>query len=232
MPLELHQRFPVMAITQDGLALDHRAQAERLCAAGARWIQLRMKRAAPETWLATARDVVALCRAHGAICIINDSVEIALASGADGVHLGKLDLDWAPARARLGPDRLLGGTVNNAADAARARAVGCLDYVGVGPLRFTTTKENLAPVLGLDGVRDLVAQLVDLPAWVIGGVGPADLPALLAAGAAGVAVSSALYRGGRVEGKFAAFLGARTPSSTMANADGVVRAPSSAASTS
>jgi len=200
-----------MAITQDGLALDHRAQAERLCAAGARWIQLRMKRAAPADWLATARAVVGICRAHGAICIVNDSVEITLASGADGVHLGKLDLDWAPARVRLGPDRLLGGTVNNAADATRARAAGCLDYVGVGPLCFTATKENLAPVLGLAGVRDLLAQLDDLPAWVIGGVTPADLPALRTAGAAGAAVSSSLYRDGRVEENFGAFLSAWTP---------------------
>jgi thiamine-phosphate pyrophosphorylase len=200
-----------MAITQDGLVLDHREQAARLCAAGARWVQLRMKRAAPEVWLATARAVVATCRAHEAVCIVNDSVEIALASGADGVHLGKLDLDWPQARAALGTDRLLGGTVNNAADASRARASGCLDYVGVGPLRFTATKENLAPVLGVAGVRDLLAQLGDLPAWVIGGVGPADLPVLRAVGAAGAAVSSALYRNGRVEENVRAFSAAWGP---------------------
>jgi len=194
-----------MAITLDGLALDHRAQTERLCAAGARWIQLRMKRAAPETWLATAHAVVSICRAHDAICIINDSVDIALACGADGVHLGQLDLEWSAARQRLGPDRLLGGTVNNAGNVARARATGCLDYVGVGPLRFTTTKEKLAPVLGFAGVRELIAGLGDLPAWVIGGVVPADLPALRASGAAGVAVSSAFYCDRDVAEKFRAF---------------------------
>jgi len=206
MPLELQQRFPVMALTQDGLALDHCEQAERLCAAGARWIQLRMKNAAPDGWLATARAVVAICRTHGAICIVNDSVEIALAADADGVHLGKLDSDWREARRLLGRARLLGGTVNNSADAARARAADCLDYVGVGPLRFTSTKKNLAPVLGLVGVRELIAQLGDLPAWVIGGVVPSDLPALRAAGAAGAAVSSSLVRGGRVGENFQAFL--------------------------
>jgi thiamine-phosphate pyrophosphorylase len=211
MPLETRQRFPVMAITQDGLALDHCAQTERLCAAGARWIQLRMKRAALDAWLETARAVVSVCRAHGAVCIVNDNVEIALASGADGVHLGKLDLDWPQARTRLGPDLLLGGTVNNATDAARARTSRCLDYVGVGPLRFTATKENLAPVLGLAGVRDLVAQLGDLPSWVIGGVASSDLVALRAAGAAGAAVSSGLYRDGRVEENFRAFSSAWDP---------------------
>ena len=200
-----------MALTQDGLALDHVAQTEQLCAAGARWIQLRMKRAAPADWLATARAVVVICRAHGAVCIVNDSVDIALASDADGVHLGRLNLDWPQARARLGPDRLLGGTVNDAEDVARACSAGCLDYVGVGPLRFTATKENLAPVLGLAGVRDLVAQLGGLPAWVIGGVTPADLPALRAAGATGVAVSSALYREDRVAENLHAFLSAWAP---------------------
>jgi thiamine-phosphate pyrophosphorylase len=218
MPLEAQQRFPVMAITQDGLALSHREQAERLCLAGARWIQLRMKRAAPDTCLASARAVVSVCHAHGAICIVNDSVEIALASGADGVHLGKLDLAWPQARARLGPDRILGGTVNNAADAARARADTDLDYVGVGPLRFTATKENLAAVLGLTGVRDLIAQLGDLPAWVIGGVTPSDLSALREVGATGAAVSSALYRDGRVEENFRAFSSAWEPvSETLAS---------------
>jgi len=211
MPLELRQRFPVMALTQDGLALDHVAQTEQLCAAGARWIQLRMKRAAPADWLATARAAVCLCREYGAICIVNDSVDIAVASDADGVHLGKLNLGWPEARARLGAERLLGGTVNDSADAARARAAGCLDYVGVGPLRFTATKKHLAPVLGLAGVRTLVAQLGDLPAWVIGGVTPDDLPALRAAGATGVAVSSALYRDGRIAENFRAFLSAWAP---------------------
>lgn len=201
-------RFPIMCLTQDALPFGHVDQARRLCAAGARLVQLRMKNAAPETWLATARGVVAVCREHGALCIVNDSVEIALAAGADGVHLGKLDLDWREARRRLGPDRLLGGTVNSADDAARAVASCCLDYVGVGPLRLTTTKQNLAPVLGIEGVGALVAGLGHLPAWVIGGVQPGDLPAVQATGAAGVAVSSALYADGDVARRFQTFLAA------------------------
>jgi thiamine-phosphate pyrophosphorylase len=205
MPLDPAQRHPVMCLTLDGLPLSHVEQTRQLCAAGARWIQLRMKHAAPEAWLAAARAVVAVCRAHDAVCIVNDSVDVTLAAGADGVHLGSLDLDWREARARLGPQKILGGTVNNLADAARARAAGGLDYVGVGPLRFTSTKQKLAPVLGLAGVSELVAALGALPAWVIGGVGPDDLPALRAAGAAGAAVSSALFRDGRVTENVRAF---------------------------
>jgi len=197
-----------MCITQDGLPLTPAAQAARLCAAGARWIQLRMKNAAPEAWLATAREVVAICHAHGALCIINDNVDIALAAGADGVHLGKLDSDWCEARRRLGPLCLIGGTVNNVDEADHARAAGCLDYVGVGPLHFTTTKQKLSPVLGLDGVIACIVRLDGLPAWVIGGVEANDLPSLRAVGAAGVAVSGALFGQGKVEENYRALAAA------------------------
>ncbi|HEY0944287.1 MAG TPA: thiamine phosphate synthase [Opitutaceae bacterium] len=208
MSIEANERFPIMCLTQDGLPLDHVEQTRRLCAAGARWIQLRMKGAAADAWLATAREVVAVCRAHGALCIVNDSVEVALASDADGVHLGKYDRDWHEARRHLGSRRILGGTVNNLHDAARAVASCCLDYVGVGPLRFTTTKKNLAPVLGIDGVRELIAALGHLPAWAIGGVRPGDLPGVQAADAAGVAVSSSLFADGDIGRHFQSYLAA------------------------
>ncbi len=207
MPLD-PTRFPVMCITQDGLSLTHAGQAARLCAAGARWIQLRVKNAAPDAWLAIAREVVAVCHTHGALCIVNDNVDVALAAGADGVHLGKLDLDWREARHRLGPLCLLGGTVNDLEDADRALAAGCLDYVGVGPLRFTPTKQKLAPVLGLDGLIACIVRLDSLPAWVIGGVEATDLPALRAVGVAGVAVSAALFRQDKFEENYRAFAAA------------------------
>lgn len=196
---------PVMCLTQDGLSLDHTEQARRLCQAGARWIQLRMKEAAPERWLETACAVEQICRTHGAFFIVNDSVDIAVRCGADGVHLGKLDLDWAEARLQLGPHRILGGTVNNVDDVQRARTLGCLDYVGVGPWRFTSSKKNLSPVLGAEGVGALIELLGDLPAWVIGGVEPADLPTLRGIGARGAAVSSALFREGAVESNLTKF---------------------------
>jgi thiamine-phosphate pyrophosphorylase len=200
--------FPVMCITQDGLPLTHAEQAARLCAAGARWIQLRTKNAASGVWLATACEVVAICRAYRAICIVNDSLDIAVAAGADGVHLGLLDFDWREARRHLGPTRIIGGTVNGVDEAENALVAGCLDYVGVGPLRFTTTKQKLAPLLGLDGVRACIAHLGGVPAWVIGGVGAADLPALRAAGAAGAAVSGALFHHSQIEENYQALTAA------------------------
>jgi len=194
-----------MCLTQGGLALSHQEQAERLCRAGARWIQLRAKTIRDDIWLKAAREVTEICHGYGAVCIINDRVDLALAVGADGVHLGKLDMAWTEARRLLGPKMLLGGTVNNLEDAVRASTSGCLDYVGVGPLRFTTTKEKLAPVLGLAGVQPLLAVLHELPAWIIGGVESTDFPALQEIGAAGAAISSALYRNGEIEKNFSSF---------------------------
>jgi thiamine-phosphate pyrophosphorylase len=211
MPLEAQSRFPVMCLTQDGTGVTHADQAARLCAAGARWIQLRMKGSPEPRWLQEACAAARVCRDHGAIFIVNDRADIALACGADGVHLGEGDGSWAGARSLLGPDRIVGGTVNSSGDAARAAASGCLDYAGVGPLRFTSTKHKLAPVLGLLGVRRLIAELGGIPAWVIGGVVSGDLPALREAGAAGVAVSSALHRGGRIEKNLGDFLVAWPP---------------------
>ena len=208
MPADLSAAPPLMCLTQDGLALSHVTQTRALIAAGARWIQLRMKDADRSTWLATAREVVAACRPAGATCIVNDSVDIALAADAHGVHLGKLDGDWTAARARLGPDRILGGTVNDADAARRAAACGALDYVGIGPWRFTATKKNLAPVLGPEGIAPLLPLLGGLPAWVIGGIYPEDLPPIRALGASGVAVSSALFSSNNVPARHTAFLAA------------------------
>lgn len=195
-----------MCLTTDGLPLSHAEQTRALVAAGAEWIQLRVKNASPDAWLAIAREVVAIGHEGGALVTINDSVEIAIESGADGVHLGKLDEDWIAARAKLGNDRILGGTVNNADDARRAASAHVLDYVGIGPLRFTTTKQKLAPVLGLEGIAALLPLLDGLPAWAIGGVHPIDLPALRAARLAGVAVSSSLYSKNTVTANHAAFI--------------------------
>jgi len=208
MPRDPRLNEPVMCLTQDGVGLSHAEQARRLCAAGARFVQLRMKGAGRDAWLAEAREASRACRAAGALLIVNDSVEIAIESGADGVHLGGKDGDWRAARQRLGAGPIIGGSVNFPDDALRAVASGCLDYVGVGPFRFTQTKTDLSPVLGLAGTRSLIEALGELPAWVIGGITPEDLPELRAAGARGVAVSSFLYRGGRITENYRALAAA------------------------
>jgi thiamine-phosphate pyrophosphorylase len=169
--------------------------AELACRGGVRWVQLRVKNLSAAAWQQRALDVQAVCRHHGATLIINDNPALALALGADGVHLGKQDMNPAEARALLGPGFIIGGTANTFADIEGLVAAG-VDYIGLGPFRFTATKEKLSPILGLAGYTEILAQCraagFTTPVIGIGGVELADIPALRAAGLHGVAVSGAI----------------------------------------
>jgi thiamine-phosphate pyrophosphorylase len=171
------------------------AQAELACQAGVDWVQLRVKNVAYDAWLALAREVQLVCRRHGARLIINDNPRIAQVIGADGVHLGKEDLPPDEVRAILGSDLIIGGTANTFADIERLVAAG-VDYIGLGPYRFTTTKQNLSPILGLEGYQDLLAQChaagFNVPIIAIGGLTLADVAPLRAAGVHGVALAGAI----------------------------------------
>lgn len=194
-------------LTLDLPGRSHAAQAEAACDGGARWIQFRSKSLSGEARLREAREVVAVCRRHGAVCIINDSPELALACGADGVHLGRDDMSPGAARSLLGRDRIVGVTVNFPEDAERVIREGVADYAGVGPWRFTTTKQKLAPVLTPDAIRALLRRLAPLPCVIIGGVGLGDVAAIRALGA-GVAVSSAVMAATDPAGEARRFLAA------------------------
>ena len=159
-------------------------------------IELRMKNVPWETFLATARETLALCRGYGVPLLINDRVDIALIIGADGVHLGQGDMSPVEARRLLGVHALIGLTCNTATDLASARTLP-IDYVGIGPFRFTTTKQKLAPILGLEGYRALQLYAYPLPAYAIGSVRPDDIPDLYALGLYGVAMSSSLIHAAR-----------------------------------
>ena len=138
--------------------------------------------------------------------IINDRIHVALQVGADGVHLGSLDMPWAEARALVGPDFIVGGTVNSVADAARASMPGLLDYVGVGPYRFTKTKRNLAPILSNGEWQEILRTLGPIPSYAIGGIRVEDLPVIRERGLTGVAVCSGVYRHAEVTENYRAFL--------------------------
>jgi thiamine-phosphate pyrophosphorylase len=163
-------------------------KAARLLAGGARVVQLRMKRTPPREALGAAREVVAACRRAGAVCLLNDRVDLALLAGADGVHVGDEDLPPEAARELLGPGRLVGVTVRGLADAHAARAAGA-DYVGLGPVFGTTTKQVPAPVLGLGGFGAVVRDS-PLPVVGIGGVKLENIADVAATGAHGGAVAS------------------------------------------
>jgi thiamine-phosphate pyrophosphorylase len=199
-------QFLLQCITFDGLEMSHADQVRLLCQSGAKWIQLRMKQATAEEVEAVAVEVLPDCEDNDALLIINDHLEVAMKVGAGGVHLGKSDMDWKAARNLAGPDLIIGGTVNTLADARLALASRSLDYVGVGPFRFTETKSNLAPVIDTKGLSEIVQFLGELPKVVIGGVLPEDLPDIAAMDAEGVAASSGLFTDGQVAENLNAYL--------------------------
>lgn len=164
---------------------------------GCRWIQLRMKEATEEEVEKEAIRVQDLCHQYGATFIIDDHVALAKKLHADGVHLGKKDMPIAEARKMLGKDFIIGGTANTFEDVQMHYAAGT-DYIGCGPFRFTTTKKNLSPVLGLEGYRNIVSRMkeagINLPIVAIGGIAFEDIPAIMQTGVSGIALSGSILR--------------------------------------
>jgi thiamine-phosphate pyrophosphorylase len=154
-----------------------------------------MKDASDQEMLEVALEARRICDAWGGVLIINDRVEIARASDADGVHVGLEDMPVGSVRRVLGADKIIGGTANTVEDIL-GHCVQGADYVGVGPFRHTTTKKNLSPVLGMEGfwriMRRLEAEQVRAPVVAIGGIGPGDVGGLVEAGVYGVAFSGML----------------------------------------
>lgn len=164
---------------------------------GCKWVQLRMKDAPDEQVAQLGVQARGLCDRYGAKLILDDRVELVAKTGADGVHLGKNDMPIAQAREILGPGKIIGGTANTFEDIVAHWKAGA-DYIGCGPFRFTTTKKNLSPILGLEGYRDIVARMKDagitLPLVAIGGITAEDIPAILETGVDGIAVSGTVLR--------------------------------------
>jgi thiamine-phosphate pyrophosphorylase len=170
-------------------------QVAMACAAGIRWVQLRMKEASDAEVLTAALAAKPICERYGCALLVNDRVEVAIAAGVQGVHLGQLDMPVAEARLLLGEGKIIGGTANTIVQLREHWRQGA-DYIGLGPYRYTTTKKNLSPVLGLEGYRAIMTGLraegVAIPVVAIGGIGAADVAPLLEAGLYGVAFSGML----------------------------------------
>ena len=149
---------------------------------GCRWIQLRMKDAAENEILPVAAEVRKLCNDYGAIFIIDDHVELVKEIRADGVHLGKNDMPVAEARRILGEEYIIGGTANTYEDVKKHWLDG-VNYIGCGPFRYTTTKQKLSPILGLEGYKKIIRQMradnINLPIVAIGGITFADIPSVM-----------------------------------------------------
>ena len=177
--------------------MGHVEQVEAACVAGVRWIQLRMKLASDEEMREAAIAAKKICDAYDCLFLINDRVEIAAEMGADGVHLGKQDMAVGVARRILGPGRIIGGTANTLEDIREPCRQG-VDYIGLGPYRYTTTKKNLSPVLGLGGYQRIMDQLrregIAIPVIGIGGIAESDATVLLETGLYGIAFSGMLLQ--------------------------------------
>lgn len=189
---------------------------------GCRWVQLRMKNASVGEIRPVALEAQRLCKEAGAVFIIDDHVELVREIHADGVHLGKNDMPIDEARRVLGEDFIIGGTANTFDDVLSHWKNGA-DYIGCGPFRFTTTKEKLSPVLGLEGYEAIVEQIKShnvtakrtdllnpagaetiisktesgkpiLPIVAIGGITAEDIPAIMQTGITGIALSGTVLR--------------------------------------
>ena len=165
---------------------------------GCRWIQLRMKDADASTLEETALIVQKMCKDYGATFIIDDHVLLTKKIKANGVHLGKNDMPIAEARRLLGDSFIIGGTVNSLDDVRATLQSATPDYFGCGPFRFTSTKKNLAPILGHEGYRNIIREMkeggIRIPLVAIGGIRKEDIPELMADGVHGIALSSSILR--------------------------------------
>ncbi len=184
-------------ITHTNEQYDYYTSARAALEGGCRWIQLRMKEADDDTILAVGHRLRTLCNHYGATLILDDKVELVDTIKADGVHLGKNDMPPAEARRLLGDKAIIGGTANTIDDIGHLVASG-VNYIGLGPFRFTQTKKKLSPILGIEGYHHILQQCHErgysLPIVAIGGIELDDIPVLMATGISGIALSGTILR--------------------------------------
>ena len=187
------ERYALYAVTdrvRARTAEELLAQAAAVIRGGAQIVQLREKELPFGEFLEEARQFVALCRELGAVSIINDNVEIARLTGADGVHVGQEDMAAARAREILGPGKLVGVSAHTVEEARAAYEMGA-DYLGTGAAFVTGTKTDAKPIER--GTIRAVTSSVPIPVVAIGGITRGNLPELAGLGLAGAAVASALF---------------------------------------
>ena len=191
MNLILPKIYPITDVSLSGIS--HAEQVRRLIEGGATFIQLREKHASPREFFEAAKPAVEIAHASNVGIIINDRVDIARALGADGVHLGQDDLPPNAARQILGSEAVIGYSTHSVEQAIEAAKFD-IDYIAIGPVFKTTTKENPDPVVGLQGLTDVKNHIGKIPLVAIGGIGLDNVRDVFATGADSCAVISALVR--------------------------------------
>ena len=189
MNLVLPKIYPITDVSLAGIS--HGEQVGRLIAGGATFIQLREKHASPRDFFEAAKPAIEIARKNNVMIIINDRVDIARALGADGVHLGQDDLPPNAAREVLGPDAIIGFSTHSVEQAIDAAGLP-IDYIAIGPIFETRTKENPDPIVGLDGLAEVKKNIGNIPLVAIGGIDLDNVLDVLAAGADSIALVSAI----------------------------------------
>jgi len=189
MSFELPRLYPITDRRLSGLS--HAGQVARLCEGGARLVQLREKHLPAREFYREAEEALGVARSFGAKLIVNDRADVALAVGADGVHLGQDDMPPEAARALLGGEAIIGFSTHSVGQAISAARLP-VSYIAVGPVFATSSKERPDPVVGLEGVRRVREAIRSVPLVAIGGITVQTAPEVVEAGADSVAVIAAL----------------------------------------
>ncbi|MBN8821811.1 MULTISPECIES: thiamine phosphate synthase [unclassified Spirosoma] len=163
---------------------------EEACRAGVRWVQLREKELSTRAFLELATEIKAITQTYGANLIINDRVDIALALDADGVHVGQDDMPYSMVRSLIGPDKIIGLSINNLTELQGINSDE-LDYLGIATVFPTGTKQDTSSLLGLEGLRQICSQ-TSLPTFAIGGINAQNVQLVMQTGVTGAAVVSAI----------------------------------------
>ncbi len=189
------QNFSLQFITHRNECKNDVEGAKATLEGGCRWVQLRMKGFADESFIENAKQLREMCDKVGATFLLNDRVDLVKECRADGVHIGKGDMPPKQARAILGEGAIIGGTANTCEDIDYLVNQG-VDYIGLGPFRFTTTKEKLSPTLGLEGYKEAIAHChakgYTTPIVAIGGIMVDDIAPIMECGVSGVALSGTI----------------------------------------
>jgi thiamine-phosphate pyrophosphorylase len=182
-------------ITDGASAEEIILQSQAAIRGGCRWIQVRMKEAPDEEVRTVVEALRPLCLATKTTLLLDDRVELVKTLQVDGVHLGKEDMSPAEARRILGEQAIIGATANTLDDVVRLSKLP-INYLGIGPFRFTQTKKRLAPTLGLAGYQEIIDGMsfygISLPVVAIGGITVEDVTEILATGVSGIAISGAI----------------------------------------
>lgn len=187
----------VYYISQGKTPNDHLQNIKKMVDAGVNWVQLRIKGSSANEILDIAQKAKEYCHENQVVFIINDDIQIAKLLNSDGVHLGREDESPQTAKELLGNEKIIGGTANTWDDCQKLIQMR-VDYIGLGPFRFTLTKEKLSPILGIEGFRAIMNKIkgskIDIPVIAIGGIRLEDIEELVEIGISGVALSGFLHK--------------------------------------